>query len=72
MTLLPVVNLGITTVQQYEFIMEMLTHAKYSLPHIFLFKGTYLKLSSKFILSVSMEGAGQSQFAARYPLCLRV
>lgn len=55
MNLLPVVNLGITTVQQYEFIMEMLTHAKYSQPHnIFLFKGTYLKLGSKFILSVSM------------------
>lgn len=57
MNLLPVVNLGITTVQQYEFIMEMLTHAKYSHPHnIFLFKRTYLKLGSKFILSVSKQG----------------
>lgn len=57
MNLLPAVNLGITTVQQYVFIMEMLTRAKYSHPHnIFLFKGIYLKLGSKFILSVSMQG----------------
>lgn len=57
MNLLPAVNLGITTVRQYEFIMEMLTHAKYSHPHnIVLFKRTYLKLGSKFILSVSMQG----------------
>lgn len=36
--------------------MEMLTRAKYSHPHnVFLFKRVYLKLASKFILSVSRQ-----------------
>lgn len=69
---LAAVNLE-TTTAQYEFIMEMLTRAKYSHPPQYIsVQRVYLKLASKFILFCQQAGAGQSDFVARYPLCLRV
>lgn len=53
---LAAVNLETTIAQQYEFIMEMLTCAKYSHPPQYIsVQRLYLKLASKFILFVSRQ-----------------